>query len=63
MFSLLEVLIAIINIFRLILFVLVSILGLLRTCIFDALNGDVGRRALLATLVHLLVVKMLLLLG
>ena len=59
-FSLLEVLIVTINFFRLVLFVYVSIHGFLRTCIFDALDGYVGRRALLAALVHLLIVKMLL---
>ena len=59
-FSLLEVLIVTINFFRLVLFVYVSIQGLLRACIFDALDGDVGRRALLAALVYLLIVKMLL---
>ena len=59
-FSLLEVLIVTINFFRLVLFVYVSIQGFLRTCIFDALDGDVGRRALLAALVHLLIVMVLL---
>ena len=59
-FSLLEVLIVTFNFFCLVLFAYVSIQGFLLTCIFNALDGDVGRRALLAALVYLLTVKKLL---